>query len=157
MDQTTAINHSVLHGPGRGTAAQAALAIFAVSLATLLGAWFFQFVLGYPPCPLCLQQRIPYYIVIPLSLVLACGTRRRIAAACRRGPVGGPYRRPVRRRTRYLPCRRRVAFLGRTDRLLRSARRPQRRRIAARPAQFGPRRPLRPGGVAFSRRFARRL
>lgn len=66
-------------------AARAALAIFVISLATLLGAWYFQFVLGYPPCPLCLQQRIPYYIVIPLSLVLAlaaaAGAPRRLLAA----------------------------------------------------------------------------
>jgi disulfide bond formation protein DsbB len=52
-------------------ATAAAVAIFAVSLATLLGAWFFQFVLKLAPCPLCLEQRIPYYVVIPLSLVLA--------------------------------------------------------------------------------------
>jgi len=55
----------------RNPAATAALAIFAVSLATLLGAWFFQFVLKLAPCPLCLEQRIPYYVVIPLSLLVA--------------------------------------------------------------------------------------
>ena len=75
MDQTAAISHGVLRRAGAGPAAQAAFAIFVISLATLLGAWFFQFVLGYPPCPLCLQQRIPYYIVIPLSLVLAMAAR----------------------------------------------------------------------------------
>jgi disulfide bond formation protein DsbB len=75
MDQTRAINHSVLHRPGGGTAMQAAFAIFALSLATLLGAWFFQFVLGYPPCPLCLDQRISYYIVIPLALLLVLVAR----------------------------------------------------------------------------------
>jgi disulfide bond formation protein DsbB len=52
------------------TPAAAALAIFVLSFATLAGAWYFQFVLGYQPCHLCLIQRIPYYIVIPLSLVL---------------------------------------------------------------------------------------
>ncbi len=31
-----------------------------VSLATLAGAWAFQFA-GYEPCPLCLEERIPYY------------------------------------------------------------------------------------------------
>ncbi len=66
-------------------AARAALAIFVLSFATLLGAWYFQFVLGYPPCPLCLQQRIPYYIVIPLSLLLTIAARadapRRLIAA----------------------------------------------------------------------------
>ena len=62
-------------GPFRDGPAAAAMTIFVIALATLLGAWFFQFVLGYPPCPLCLQQRIPYYIVIPLSLLLAIATR----------------------------------------------------------------------------------
>src|ERR1700685_3584096 len=55
----------------RNPAATAALVIFAVSLATLVGAWFFQFVIKLPPCPLCLEQRIPYYVVIPLSLLVA--------------------------------------------------------------------------------------
>jgi disulfide bond formation protein DsbB len=55
----------------RDPAATTALIIFVVSLATLLGVWFFQFVLNLPPCPLCLEQRIPYYVVIPLSLVVA--------------------------------------------------------------------------------------
>lgn len=51
-------------------AAVAALAIFTLSALTLAGAWFFQLVLKLPPCPLCLQQRIPYHIVIPLSLLM---------------------------------------------------------------------------------------
>ena len=55
----------------REPAALAALVIFLLSAATLLGAWYFQLVLKLPPCPLCLEQRIPYYIVIPLSLLLA--------------------------------------------------------------------------------------
>jgi len=75
MDQTAAINHGGLRPAAGSTAAQAALAIFVVSLATLCGAWYFQFVLGYPPCPLCLQQRIPYYVVIPLSLILVLAAR----------------------------------------------------------------------------------
>ena len=44
--------------PFRDGPAAAAFTIFIIALATLLGAWFFQFVLGYPPCPLCLDQRI---------------------------------------------------------------------------------------------------
>jgi len=52
-------------------AAVAALVIFALSSATLLGAWYFEFVLKLPPCPLCLEQRLPYHIVIPLSLLMA--------------------------------------------------------------------------------------
>jgi disulfide bond formation protein DsbB len=55
----------------REPAAAAALAIFVISAATLLGAWFFEYVLKFAPCPLCLEQRLPYHIVIPLSLLLA--------------------------------------------------------------------------------------
>jgi disulfide bond formation protein DsbB len=50
--------------------AAAALAIFVISTATILGAWFFEFVLKYPPCELCLEERLPYHVVIPLSLLL---------------------------------------------------------------------------------------
>jgi disulfide bond formation protein DsbB len=49
----------------------AAVAVFVLSAATILGAWYFQYVLGYAPCPLCLEQRLPYHIVIPLSLLMA--------------------------------------------------------------------------------------
>ena len=69
-----------LGGPGL-----AAIAVFAISLGTLGGAWYFQYVLKYPPCPLCLDERISYYIIIPLSLLLAlaawAGTPRRLVAA----------------------------------------------------------------------------
>jgi disulfide bond formation protein DsbB len=50
--------------------AAAALAIFVIAVATLGGAWFFQYVLKYPPCPLCLEERIPYHVIIPLSLLM---------------------------------------------------------------------------------------
>jgi disulfide bond formation protein DsbB len=52
-------------------AAMAAFAVFALSAATLAGAWFFQLVLLLPPCPLCLEERIAYHVVIPLSLLMA--------------------------------------------------------------------------------------
>jgi disulfide bond formation protein DsbB len=58
-------------------AVRAALAIFLIAAATLAGAWYFQLVVGLPPCPLCLEERIPYHVIIPLSLLLA------IAAAVR--------------------------------------------------------------------------
>jgi disulfide bond formation protein DsbB len=51
-------------------AAAAALAICVIGAATILGAWFFEYVLKYPPCELCLEERLPYHIVIPLSLLL---------------------------------------------------------------------------------------
>lgn len=40
---------------------------------TILGAWFFQYVLGYPPCPLCFEQRYAYYFGIPLAILLWLG------------------------------------------------------------------------------------
>jgi len=55
--------------PVAATAAVVALG----AMATLLGAWFFEYALGYAPCPLCLQQRIPYYLVIPLAVIVAAG------------------------------------------------------------------------------------
>jgi disulfide bond formation protein DsbB len=54
----------------------AALAVTAIAAVTLGGAWFFQLVLDIRPCPLCLEQRYAYYLVIPLGLVIAFGTAR---------------------------------------------------------------------------------
>jgi disulfide bond formation protein DsbB len=55
----------------RSPAASAALVVAGLGAATILGAYFFQYVLGYLPCPLCFEQRIPYYIAVPLALVVA--------------------------------------------------------------------------------------
>src|ERR1700751_4873634 len=55
--------------------AGAALAIAAVGIATILGAYYFEYVLHYQPCPLCLEQRIPYYAGIPLALVVALAAK----------------------------------------------------------------------------------
>jgi disulfide bond formation protein DsbB len=43
-------------------------AVLIIASATIATAWFFQLVLGYIPCKLCLQQRIPYYVAIPLAI-----------------------------------------------------------------------------------------
>jgi disulfide bond formation protein DsbB len=40
---------------------------------TLIGAWIFQYGFGYPPCPLCLEQRYAYYFAIPLAVLLWLG------------------------------------------------------------------------------------
>ena len=50
--------------------ANAAFAAALLMFAALCGAWYFQYQLGYAPCPLCYQQRIPYYFAIPLGLLL---------------------------------------------------------------------------------------
>lgn len=44
--------------------------IVAVALATILAALFFEHVVGLNPCKLCLVQRQPYYVAIPLGLAL---------------------------------------------------------------------------------------
>lgn len=51
--------------------AKAAFAAAFLMFAALCGAWYFQHVLKYLPCPLCYQQRIPYYFAIPLGLLVA--------------------------------------------------------------------------------------
>ncbi|ORE95606.1 hypothetical protein ATO13_02070 [Stappia sp. 22II-S9-Z10] len=54
------------------------------ALVLMLGAiaavWAFQFA-GYMPCPLCLQQRIGYYIAIPLALAALLTAKRAPAMA----------------------------------------------------------------------------
>ena len=54
----------------------AALAIAAISAATLAGAWFFQLVLDIQPCPLCLEQRYAYYLAIPVGALVAFAATR---------------------------------------------------------------------------------
>lgn len=51
--------------------ARAASAVAAVLAVTLAGAWGFQIIGDMAPCPLCLLQRWPYYLGIPLALALA--------------------------------------------------------------------------------------
>src|SRR5882672_774243 len=61
----------------RQNAACAAALIVAVAGAlTIAGAWFFQLVIKLQPCPMCLEQRWPYYIGIPLALAIAFAARR---------------------------------------------------------------------------------
>lgn len=45
----------------------ATLLVLILATGTLALAWGFELVGGYAPCPLCLQQRWPYYAVILLS------------------------------------------------------------------------------------------
>ncbi|MGH6679842.1 MAG: disulfide bond formation protein B [Bradyrhizobium sp.] len=53
-----------------------ALAIMVIAAATISGAWFFQLVVGIQPCPLCLEQRYAYYVIVPLAVLLAIGAAR---------------------------------------------------------------------------------
>lgn len=49
---------------------QSAAAIAVIAAATIAAAWAFELFGGYVPCPLCLQQRWPYYAAIPVALFL---------------------------------------------------------------------------------------
>jgi disulfide bond formation protein DsbB len=51
----------------------AAAIIAAVGLLTICGFLFFEHVLGYPPCPLCLEQRNAFYVSVPLAALLCLG------------------------------------------------------------------------------------
>ncbi len=50
------------------TPRRAALLVAAGAALTVGGALFFQHGLGYVPCKLCLTERVPYYLAIPLAL-----------------------------------------------------------------------------------------
>jgi disulfide bond formation protein DsbB len=44
-----------------------------VGALTICGFYFIQYVLHLPPCPLCLEQRQPYYFCVPLAILLMVG------------------------------------------------------------------------------------
>ncbi|MCA1244102.1 disulfide bond formation protein B [Stappia stellulata] len=45
--------------------------LIAGGLATIATAWGYQLIGGYVPCALCLEQRIPYYVGLPLAALAA--------------------------------------------------------------------------------------
>jgi disulfide bond formation protein DsbB len=51
----------------------AAAIVAVIGAATIGGFFFFQYVLGYPPCPLCLDQRMAFYAAVPLAALLWLG------------------------------------------------------------------------------------
>ncbi|TWA90406.1 disulfide bond formation protein B [Bradyrhizobium stylosanthis] len=53
----------------------ASLGVTLIAAATIAGAWFFQLVLEILPCPLCLEQRYAYYLVIPVGALTALAAR----------------------------------------------------------------------------------
>ncbi|MBA4782868.1 MAG: disulfide bond formation protein B [Rhizobiales bacterium] len=52
------------------TARRIALLLFLGSLSVILAAWGFEVIGGFQPCGLCLQQRLPYYVGVPLAAML---------------------------------------------------------------------------------------
>jgi len=69
-----------MHGMQRLTQSRPALAsamlVAAGGTATILGAYYFQYVMGLRPCPLCLDQRIAFYVSIPLAIAVAIAAGR---------------------------------------------------------------------------------
>ena len=64
-------------------ASRAGLLVMLGALVIILAALGFEYIGGYAPCPLCLQQRYAYYACIPLSvlaLVLVSAGRGEAAA-----------------------------------------------------------------------------
>src|SRR5437764_311306 len=51
----------------------AAAVVAVVGALTICGFFFFQYALGYPPCPLCLDQRNAFYVSVPLAALLWLG------------------------------------------------------------------------------------
>lgn len=71
-----------------------AFGVALVATATLGAAWAFQIWGGYIPCPLCLEQRIPYYVGVPLVVlagVAATSPGRRMLARAGLGAVGAVF------------------------------------------------------------------
>lgn len=64
-------------------ARQALILAILVAAASIAGAWAFQLIGGYLPCKLCLQERIPYYVGLPVLLVALAlsGLQPRLATA----------------------------------------------------------------------------
>ena len=53
-----------------------ALTILLIAAATILGALGFEHIGGYQPCALCLMQRTPYYVGVPLAAATALAAWR---------------------------------------------------------------------------------
>lgn len=57
----------------------ATLLLLAGGIVAIATAWGFQLIGGYVPCELCLEQRIPYYVGLPLAflaLILMAAKRK---------------------------------------------------------------------------------
>ena len=65
----------VVHRPPSTAPRPFALAVLALAVATIAGAFAFQ-AAGYAPCELCLKERLPYYAAIAMA-ALAVGVARR--------------------------------------------------------------------------------
>ena len=51
----------------------AAVLVTVLGALAICGFFFFEYGLGYPPCPLCLEQRMSFYATVPLAALLWLG------------------------------------------------------------------------------------
>ena len=58
----------ILAKPPRMVMAASAV-VFLIATATITAALAFEYFGGYPPCPLCLQERYAYYFAVPVSAI----------------------------------------------------------------------------------------
>lgn len=65
----------------------AALIIAGLGAAAIAGAYVFEYGFKLLPCPLCLAQRTPYYVSIPLALAVAAGAYARAPRALLAGAL----------------------------------------------------------------------
>lgn len=56
-----------------GNNANRANTAFMIGFFTIVGAWGFELIGGFVPCELCLGQRIPYYVGLPLLAIIIGG------------------------------------------------------------------------------------
>ncbi len=68
--------HGVQAGARSQPAVGAAVLVAAGGAATILTVYYFQYVMGLQPCPLCLDQRIAFYVSIPLAILVAIAASR---------------------------------------------------------------------------------
>ncbi|KAA5598296.1 disulfide bond formation protein B [Blastochloris sulfoviridis] len=52
--------------------------VLAVGGGAIAAAWALELIAGLAPCSLCLTQRIPYYVALPLAAAVAAGGRLRL-------------------------------------------------------------------------------
>lgn len=64
---------TTLTAPAGDNQARIAVFLFFAFAGTVGTALFFEHVLGYIPCQLCLAQRVPYYAGMPLAVAAAYG------------------------------------------------------------------------------------
>ena len=62
-----------------------------LAVATISLAWASEIFGGLPPCALCLQQRLPYYVAVPVLVMMVLAGQRLSATPWLIAAVGGVF------------------------------------------------------------------